>query len=64
MNIALRFFCLLGGIAGLALLIYYFIDAFPNINPIYVLVITVPDMLLFFLAYRTYPAETRVKRYR
>jgi len=30
----------------------------PDINPISVLIITVPDMLFFFLAYKTYPVES------
>jgi hypothetical protein len=34
---------------------------FPDINPVDVLVITIPDMLFFFLAYKTYPAETVIK---
>jgi hypothetical protein len=64
MNIALRFFYLLGGIAGLALLGYQVVVTFPDINPINVLVITIPDMVFFFLAYKTYPVGESLKRYR
>jgi hypothetical protein len=57
MSYIFRFLYLLGGIAGLIMLVYQFIDTFPDINPIDILVITIPDLLLFFLAYKTYPAE-------
>jgi hypothetical protein len=64
MIIALRFFYLLGGIAGLVLLGYQVVVTFPDVNPIHVLVITLPDMAFFFLAYKTYPAGSNEKRYR
>jgi hypothetical protein len=64
MNFILRFVFFLAGIAGLAFLVYRVIDTFPNVNPVDVLVITIPDMLLFFLAYKTYPADEGVKKYR
>jgi len=64
MNPKFRYLYLLGGVAGLALLIYQAITTFPDINPIHILVITIPDMVFFFLAYKTYPEERSVKRYR
>jgi hypothetical protein len=48
----------------LAWLIYLAITTYPRIEPAYVLLITVPDMVFFYLAYKTYPARPRVKRYR
>ena len=57
MNPKYRVFYLLGGAAGLALLIYQSIITYPDINPASVLIITIPDMVFFFLAYKTYPAE-------
>jgi len=60
----LRFLYLIFGIVGLVVLVYRVIDTFPDINPIDVLVIAVPDMLFFFLAYKTYPAKSTVRRYR
>jgi len=33
-----------------------------NIDPVRVLIIAVPDMLLFFLAYKTYPPEQEARR--
>ncbi len=52
-----RILYLLLGAAGLAFLIYVIITTFDNINPVDILIITIPDMLFFFLAYKTYPAE-------
>ena len=57
MNYVLRFVYLLLGIAGLGLLGYQVIETFPDVNPIDILVITIPDLLFFFLAYRTYPVD-------
>jgi hypothetical protein len=64
MTSLLRFVYLICGIAGLAVLVYRVIETFPDVNPIDMLVITVPDMLFFFLAYKTYPAESTTRRYR
>ena len=50
MNPKFRFFYLLGGTVGLALLIYQAITTYPDINPASVLFITIPDMIFFFLA--------------
>lgn len=57
MNYVFRFVYLLLGIAGLVLLGYHVIETFPDVNPIDILVITIPDLLFFFLAYKTYPDE-------
>ena len=64
MNYVLRFVYLLLGIAGLGLLGYQVINTFPDVNPIDILVITIPDLLFFFLAYKTYPAEPVPQRQR
>jgi hypothetical protein len=58
MNYFLRFVYLLLGVAGLGLLAYQVIETFPDVNPMDILVITIPDLLFFFLAYRTYPVES------
>ena len=57
MNPKFRYVYLLGGTAGLVLLVYQSITTYPDINPLHVLLITVPDLVLFFLAYKTYPIE-------
>ena len=64
MSSLLRFLYLVLGIAGLVLLVYRVIETFPDVNPIDMLVITVPDMLFFFLAYKTYPEAVKVRKYR
>jgi hypothetical protein len=58
MNPKFRFVYLLLGFVGLGFLIYQVMSTLPDINPISVLIITVPDMLFFFLAYKTYPVES------
>ena len=55
MNPKFRALYLVLGAAGLILLGYYTIKSFPEINPGMILLITVPTMLFFFLAYKTYP---------
>ncbi|MDF2432988.1 MAG: hypothetical protein JWP44_2619 [Mucilaginibacter sp.] len=62
MNPKFRYVYLLGGVLGLALLIYQIVDNFPDFNPGMVLLITVPDMVFFFLAYKTYPEEEEIKQ--
>jgi uncharacterized membrane protein len=57
MNPKFRALYLLLGFVGLAVLIYEIISTLPDVNPINVLIVTVPDMLFFFLAYKTYPVE-------
>ncbi len=63
MNPKYRPLYLLLGIAGLFLLFYYGLTTFPDVNPINILCITVPDMLFVYLAYKTYP-DTKQKRAR
>jgi hypothetical protein len=60
MDAKFRLLYLLAGGAGLVYLFYYLIASFPDVDPAHVLVITIPDMLFFFLAYRTYPETSRV----
>ncbi len=55
MNAKFRYLYIICGLLGLAGLIYLLIDSYPDINPIYVLAVSVPDMIFFFLAYKTYP---------
>ncbi|WP_259066435.1 hypothetical protein HDF24_21965 [Mucilaginibacter sp. X4EP1] len=55
MDTKLRVLYLVVGTAGLIYLVYFMVTTFPNTDPAKVLVITIPDMLFFFLAYRTYP---------
>jgi hypothetical protein len=63
MNQKFRYLYLLLGFAGLIYLVYHVISNFnEGVNPINVLLITIPDMLFFFLAYKTYPIETEPKR--
>jgi hypothetical protein len=57
----LRVIFVLIGLAGLGFLGYNTVVTFPNVNPIDVLVITIPDLAFFFLAYKTYPAQTVAK---
>ena len=55
MDAKFRVLYLVVGTAGLIYLVYFLIATFPNADPMRVLVITIPDMLFFFLAYKTYP---------
>ncbi|ASU35574.1 hypothetical protein [Mucilaginibacter xinganensis] len=43
--------------AGFIFLAYDVLIAFPDINPLRVLLIAFPDMVFFYLAYKTYPVE-------
>ena len=61
MSTKFRFLYLLLGTIGLVLLAYEIIAHLPAFNPERVLLISLPDMLLFFLAYRTYP-ETETSK--
>ena len=65
MNPKYRFVYLLLGFIGLGYLAYHIITTFEDgVNPGFVLLITIPDMVFFFLAYKTYPAENEMKRSR
>jgi len=57
MNPKFRVLYLSIGFIGLAILIYDAIATFPDINEKVVLLITIPDMVFFFMAYKTYPPE-------
>lgn len=59
MNPKYRSLYLLIAFAGLAFLAYDAFVAYPDINPLRVLLIAFPDMVFFFLAYRTYPVEEK-----
>ena len=62
MNAKYRPVLLFVGFSGLVLLLFYVLSNLPAFNPEKVLIISVPDMIVFFLAYRTYPVEDEVKR--
>ena len=65
MNPKYRSIYLILGFAGLLYLVYHAISTFADgINPLSILFIAVPDLVFFFLAYKTYPAEEGVKRQR
>ena len=61
MNTKYRSLYLSLGFLGLLMLIYSIVDALPDINPGTVLLIAIPDFVIFFLAYKTYPAEGTVE---
>jgi hypothetical protein len=67
MNPKYRSIYLLLGFTGLAYLLFHLIVTFAaygadGLNPGLVLLIAIPDLVVFFLAYKTYPAESRVRR--
>jgi len=57
MNPKYRALYLLVGFAGFFFLIYDTIATLPEINPVRALMVALPDMVIFYLAYRTYPVE-------
>ncbi|MES2109675.1 MAG: hypothetical protein V4577_13040 [Bacteroidota bacterium] len=57
MNPKYRLLYLLIGFAGFFFLIYDTIVTLPEIDPLRALLVALPDMVIFFLAYRTYPVE-------
>ena len=58
MNPKFRPIYLLLGFSGLLYLMYYAVSSFSDgINPATVLAISLPDLVFFFLAYKTYPAK-------
>ena len=61
MNPRYRYFYLSVGAVGFIILFYQIISDLPQIDPIRVLCISVPDLVFFFLAYKTYPPEADVK---
>lgn len=63
MNPKYRTIYLTLGFAGLLYLIYHAISTFTDgINPAAILLIALPDLVFFFLAYKTYPVEGDAKR--
>lgn len=65
MNPKFRSVYLLLGFTGLLYLVYHAITTFADgLNPVSILLIAIPDLVLFYLAYKTYPAEPEVKRQR
>jgi hypothetical protein len=61
MNPKYRYLYLSVGAVGFALLFYKIISDLPEIDPVRILCISIPDMVFFFLAYKTYPADVEVK---
>jgi hypothetical protein len=61
MNPKYRYLYLSIGAIGLILLGYQIISNLPEIDPVRVLLIAVPDMLFVFLAYKTYPPDPEAK---
>jgi hypothetical protein len=61
MNPKYRYFYLSVGAVGFIMLFYQIISDLPEIDPIRVLCISVPDLVFFFLAYKTYPSEPEAK---
>ncbi|HZY37482.1 MAG TPA: hypothetical protein VFE53_12580 [Mucilaginibacter sp.] len=61
MNPKYRYLFLSVGAIGLILLCYQIISNLPEIDPVRILLIAVPDMLFVFLAYKTYPPEADAK---
>jgi len=57
MNPKYRSLFLLIGFAGFLFLGYDAFMTYPDLNPLRVLLIAFPDLIFFFLAYRTYPAD-------
>ena len=49
------------GFSGFFVLIYHIIVTLPDIDPENVLAIALPDMVIFYLAYRTYPVQEEVE---
>ncbi len=62
MNPKYRYLYLSIGAIGFILLFYQIISDLPEIDPIRILCISVPDMVFFYLAYKTYPPEPQVRR--
>lgn len=61
MNPKYRYLYLALGAVGLVLLFYQFFSNLPEIDPIKILLVAVPDMVFVFLAYKTYPPEPDAK---
>lgn len=57
MNPKYRSLYLFIGFAGFLFLGYDAFMSYPDLNPLRVLLIAFPDLIFFFLAYRTYPVD-------
>jgi hypothetical protein len=55
----LRALLLIFALGGLLVFGYYVCTTFPDLDSGIILCITVPDMLFFYLAYKTYPEQSR-----
>lgn len=53
----IRALLLILALAGLLIFGYYVYARFPDLDSEIVLCITVPDMVFFYLAYKTYPEQ-------
>ena len=62
MNPKYRYLYLSVGAIGFILLFYQIISDLPEIDPIRILCISVPDMVFFYLAYKTYPPKPQMRR--
>lgn len=62
MNPKYRYLYLTFGAIGLILLLFQFFSNLPEVDPVKILLIAVPDMVFVFLAYKTYPPEPEAKR--
>jgi hypothetical protein len=62
MNPKYRYLYLSVGMIGFVILFYKIISDLPEIDPVRILCISVPDMVFFFFAYKTYPPEPEIKR--
>ncbi len=56
-NTRYRYFYIIAGFLGLVFLGIEIIANYPEVNPETILLISIPDMVLFFLAYKTYPLD-------
>jgi len=61
MSTKFRILYLLLGTIGLVFLAYEISANLPEFNPDKVLLIALPDLLIFFLAYKTYPEESKAE---
>ena len=57
MNPKYRSIALFWGFLGLAVLIFELIANANHFNPRVILGVAIPDMMFFYVAYKTYPAE-------
>ncbi len=56
-----RIVYLIGGFTGLGFLICYFVVNILDCDPKIVMEIAIPDMVFVYLAYKTYPDESRIR---